>query len=109
MRDDLRAARDMLARATYEPNPWGALAAEALNSAEETGRDKERRRWLDWLAKIGYGQDFVSDDEPPCSPRDLAEVLNESEPLDFEAEDGETGVDVWVWVLAENTGWESKP
>lgn len=82
---------------------------EYLDELAEGGaaeHDTERRRWLNWLATTGYGQDFTHDDEPPCTPRELAEVLNERQPLDQDVTPGyTTGVDLWLWTLAECTGY----
>lgn len=64
-------------------------------------------KWLHWLAEIGYGIDWSHDPHPPCTRRELAEVMNEIEPLDEDALDSETGVDIWEWVIDTNTGWDS--
>lgn len=45
LRRDLEHARDLLMAQTYQPNPYDRLMTEALNSAEETGRAKERARF----------------------------------------------------------------
>lgn len=44
-RDELDRASNLIARQTYQPNPYDRMMTEALNSAEETGRVKERARF----------------------------------------------------------------
>lgn len=64
--------------------------------------EAERRRWLNWLDQIGYGIDSSSDFPPPCTVRELAEVMQRREPIP----DDEGGVDAYVWCIGEETGWK---
>lgn len=80
--------------------PMVKLAAQMGQIVAEV---KEQSKWLHWLAEIGYGIDFSSDVLPPCTPRQLAEVLAEREPLGEEDD-----VECWLWCIEENTGWGAK-
>jgi len=44
-REVLERAFDLIAGQPYQPNPYDRLMTEALDSAEETGRAKERARF----------------------------------------------------------------
>jgi hypothetical protein len=43
--NDVMRAKLLMDRMTYQPDPSHALMTQALNSAEETGRTKERARF----------------------------------------------------------------
>ena len=52
--------------------------------------------WTDWLASIGYGIDFNSDADPPCTLDELAAA--------YVRVTGEEDVETWAWCIRENTG-----
>lgn len=52
--------------------------------------------WTDWLAETGYGIDYHSLADPPCSIRDLAEA--------YVRLTGEEDAETWEWCIRENTG-----
>jgi hypothetical protein len=67
---------------------------------------QERARWVEWLAVIGYGIDFTHHPHPPCTPRDVAAVYADREPIPAcDLRDDEDSTDVHEWVIAQNTGW----
>jgi len=75
-----------------EPNVHEQLAGMTIE------RDATQAVWLDWLVKVGYGIDYSSDIDPPCTLADLAEAWRRAGP-----DDGMTVKD-WAWCITENTG-----
>lgn len=52
-------------------------------------------KWTDWLASIGYGIDFASKADPPCTIEELADA--------YVRVTGEEGRQEWMWCIRENT------
>lgn len=56
------------------------------------------RAWLDWLAAAGYGIDWRSDVDPPCTLRELAEAWQRL------PDPGADTVEEMMWTIEEETG-----
>lgn len=79
-----------------------------LGDVAEMAIKQERARWVEWLADVGYGIDFTHHPHPPCTPREVAEVYAEREPItELDLAAGETSTEVHEWAISQNTGWEA--
>jgi hypothetical protein len=54
--------------------------------------------WVTWLAKAGYGIDWRSDIDPPCTLGELAQAW-----LDL-GDQGDTTLEEMKWTIEEETG-----
>lgn len=58
-------------------------------------------RWTDWLANIGWGIDYRSDELPPCSLDDLADA--------YVRTTGDEDHETWAATIQAETGTFARP
>jgi len=78
-----------------EPNVYEQLAGMTI---ERDAAQAISVAWVDWLARTGYGIDYRSDIDPPCTLTDLAKAWHRLDP------DDHMTIDDWAWCITENTG-----